>query len=274
VSAAARVLVTGGSRGIGLEVAQRLAADGAQVIVGARTRPAVDAAVATLPGSGHTGLAIDVADPAAWTQAAEALAGVTGVVCAAGSLGPVGELADIEPDAFARTLQVNVVGTLLAIQACEPGLRAAAGAAVVFSGGGATGPFTRFDAYAASKAAVARLAENLATQGLRVNAVAPGFVRTAMQDEVLAAGPAKVGRAYHDRVQRAVTEDGFDDPTAAADLIAFLLSDAARGISGRLLSAIWDPWREPTFQARLRDEEDLATLRRIDDQFYTVVSRA
>lgn len=267
------ILVTGGSRGIGLVVAQELAAGGARVIIAARKRAAVDAALATLTGGGHTGVTIDIADPAAWQAATPALETVGGLVCAAGTLGPVGALADLDAAAFARTLQVNVTGTLLAIQACEAPLRANDGGAVVFSGGGATGPFPRFDAYAASKAAVARLAENLAAGGLRVNAVAPGFIRTAMQDEVIAAGPEQVGQAYHDRVAAAAATDSFDDPAAAAELIAFLLSAAARGISGRLLSAIWDPWRDAAFQDRLRSEPDLATLRRIDDQFYTVVAR-
>jgi 3-oxoacyl-[acyl-carrier protein] reductase len=55
---------------------------------------------------------------------------------------------------------------------------------------------------------------------------------------------------------------------AAAELTAFLLSDRAAGITGKLISAIWDPWREDGFQDRLRRERDLATLRRIDDQFF------
>jgi hypothetical protein len=68
-----------------------------------------------------------------------------------------------------------------------------------------------------------------------------------------------------------VADNTGDDPARAAELIAFLLSDAARGIAGKLISAPWDPWDEPGFQARLRDEPDLATLRRIDDQFYTTM---
>jgi len=51
----------------------------------------------------------------------------------------------------------------------------------------------------------------------------------------------------------------------------FLLSDASRGITGRLISAPWDPWREPDFRQRLERERDLATVRRIDDQFFTTV---
>ncbi|MCU1490082.1 MAG: hypothetical protein JWM85_1487, partial [Acidimicrobiaceae bacterium] len=65
---------------------------------------------------------------------------------------------------------------------------------------------------------------------------------------------------------------GGDSPQLAAELTAFLLSDRAEGITGKLLSARWDPWREAGFQARLRVEKDLATIRRIDDQFFTRLS--
>ena len=69
-------------------------------------------------------------------------------------LDPVGPIGSYAPADFKRTLEVNLLGTLLAIRACLPGLRAHGGAVVTFSGGGATAPLPRFDAYAASKAAV------------------------------------------------------------------------------------------------------------------------
>jgi NAD(P)-dependent dehydrogenase (short-subunit alcohol dehydrogenase family) len=275
VSAGGRVLITGGSRGIGLAVAQRLAADGRPVTLCARGREALDEAVAQLPGEGHRALALDVADAASWRGAAAELADVSGLVCAAGVIGPIGAMEDVDPAAFADTLRVNVAGVLLAVQACAAGLRAPGGAAVVFSGGGATGPFARFDADAASKAAVVRLAENLAAEGLRINAVAPGFIVTAMQSDVLDAGPGRVGEAYYERVRAAAAgERPSDDPARAAELVALLLSPAAEGISGKLLSAPWDPWEDPAFLERLRSERDLATLRRIDDQFFTAMGGA
>ncbi len=268
------VLVTGGSRGIGLEVVRRLAADGRRVTICARGVQEARAVLASLPGSGHDVLAIDVAELAAWDAAAPALRDVEGVVCAAGTLGPIGAVEDVDASAVLDALRVNVIGVFAAIRACAPGLRASDGAAVVFSGGGATGAFPRFDAYAASKAAVVRLTENLSADGLRVNAIAPGFIGTAMQDEVLAAGPERVGAAYHARVSAASRDGAFDDPAAAAELTALLLSPEGRGISGKLLSAIWDPWRDPGFRDRLRTERDLATLRRIDDQFFTTAPPA
>jgi 3-oxoacyl-[acyl-carrier protein] reductase len=268
-----RVLVTGASRGIGRVTAMRLAQEGRPITVCARDAATLEHAVADLDGDGHRALALDVSDAAAWAAAAPELEDVTAVVCAAGTIGPIGDLTEIDPEAFTQALRVNVTGTLLTLRAVAAQLRAADGAAVVFSGGGATGPFARFDSYAASKVAVVRLAENFSASGLRVNAIAPGFIITSMQADVLDAGIEAVGQAYFARVRDAVANNKGDDPRRAAELAAFLLSDAAQGISGRLISAPWDPWEDEAFRARLRDERDLATLRRIDDQFFTTLPR-
>src|SRR5579875_3008708 len=79
-------------------------------------------------------------------------------------------------------------------------------------------------------------------------------------------------RAYFDRTRR-LTADGADPPTHAAELAAFLLSSASRGITGKLISAQWDPWRDSSFQDRLRADRDLATIRRVDDQFFAAKER-
>jgi 3-oxoacyl-[acyl-carrier protein] reductase len=89
-----------------------------------------------------------------------------------------------------------------------------------------------------------------------------------MHDGTLAAGPESAGEDYYRRTQEQLAQGGFP-ATEAAELVCFLLSDDARGITGRLISAQWDPWREEEFRARLRSEPDLAKLRRIDDQFFT-----
>ncbi len=234
---------------------------------------------AGLPGEGHGVLALDVCDEAGWAAALNLVAPdgrLEGLVTAAGVLEPVGPVGTYSVADFRRTVDVNLHGTLLAIDACLPALRATGGSVVTFSGGGATGPLPRFDAYAASKAAVVRLTENLACElveeGVRLNAVAPGMVATGMHAATLAAGPERVGADYYERTRRAVEEGAAASPSPAAELTAFLLSGAAAGITGKLLSAQWDPWHDPAFRARLRDEADLATLRRIDDQEFAARS--
>jgi 3-oxoacyl-[acyl-carrier protein] reductase len=267
-----RVLVTGGSLGIGLEVSRELARRGAAVTVAARDAVAVDAAVAGLEGGGHAGISLDISVAGAWPGAVAALdrgGPLHGLVCAAGVLGPIGLLDEVDPTAMAQTVQINLIGTMLALHHLLPQLRSAGGRAVTLSGGGATSPLARYDAYAVSKAGVARLTENVAVSaGVEINCVAPGFVATRMHAGTLAAGPEAAGEDYYAKTRQQLDAGGF--PAAdAAELVAFLLSDAAAGISGRLISAHWDPWRSGDFLARLRADPALGTLRRIDDQFFT-----
>jgi NAD(P)-dependent dehydrogenase (short-subunit alcohol dehydrogenase family) len=271
-----RIVVTGASRGIGAVVVRTLAAAGARIVLVARDAALLETVRASLPGGPHETLALDVADEAAWRAARDELTAgrVDGLVTVAGVLGPVGPVGSWDLDGFRRTFEVNVVGTLLPILTLLEALRATRGAVVTFSGGGSTSPLPNFDAYAASKTALVRLAENLAVEleadGIRVNSVAPGFVATDMHRATLAAGPELAGAGYFERTKRNV-ESGGDPPEAAAELTAFLLSDDAEGITGRLVSARWDPWQEPAFRERLRSDASLGRLRRIDDQFYGAV---
>lgn len=275
-----RVLLTGASRGIGAVVARSLAERGAELVLVARTEKHLNDVVASLENGPHSVVALDVRDAQAWDSAGALIApgGVLdAVVTAAAALAPIGPLGSWDIAAFRETLDINVCGTLLAVLAGLDGLRTTKGSIVTFSGGGATGPMRRFDAYAASKAAVVRLTENLATDlasdAIRANSVAPGFVLTSMHEATLAAGPEMVGQEYFEKTRGAVAGQIGDPPELAADLVAFLVSDESRGITGKLISARWDPWREAAFQDRLRRESDLATLRRIDEQFFTTVSR-
>lgn len=269
------MLVTGGSRGIGRAIAGALAERGWRVALIARDERALTRARARLPGAIHEQFAFDIADEGAWDRLAPSLGEVEGLVCAAGILEPVGPIGSYAVADFRRTLEVNVVGTLLAIRACLPGLRACRGAVVTFSGGGATAPLPRFDAYAASKAAVVRLTENIAAElaheGVRVNCVAPGFVATEIHRGTLAAGPELAGTDYFERTQAELQRGGVS-PAESAELACLLLEgDHDAWFTGKLISAQWDAWREPGFRRRLADEPDLATLRRIDDALFAAI---
>lgn len=272
-----RILISGASRGIGAFVASYLAEQGARLVLVARDSRALLQRAAALPGGPHSTVPLDVRDAQAWEKARRVIAPedvLHGVVTAAANLSPIGPLGSWDIAEFRETLDVNVCGTLLAVLSNLEPLRAGCGSIVTFSGGGATGPMPRYDAYAASKAAVVRLTENIAADlmedGIRANSIAPGFVLTSMHDETLDAGPGLAGAAYYEKTRRTVDNGVGDSPQLAAELVTFLASDVSQGITGKLISARWDPWRNPEFQQRLRSERDLATLRRIDDTFYTV----
>jgi 3-oxoacyl-[acyl-carrier protein] reductase len=140
------------------------------------------------------------------------------------------------------------------------------GKLIQISGGGATNPLPRISAYAASKAAIVRYAETLALEvndkGIDVNCIAPGALNTRMLDEVLQVGPDKVGQAFYERAVKQ-KEDGGTSLTKGAELALFLASGASDGITGKLISAVWDNWEEwPQYLDQLA-QSDVYTLRRI-----------
>ena len=251
--------------GIGLAAAHELARRGHQLVLVARGAEALESACGLLPGNGHTWHSLDVSDARAWTPVVQQE--LHGLVCAAAVIDPVGAVGDYAPEAFRRTLEINVCGTLFAIHHCLDALRAGDGAIVTFSGGGGTAPLPRYDAYAASKAAVVRLTENLAEtlHPMRINCVAPGFVATRMHESTLAAGPRLAGSEYYERTLRQL-DDGGVPASEAAELVCVLLGRVP--FTGKLISAQWDPWRDPEFHLRLATDSSLGTLRRIDEVQY------
>lgn len=247
--------------GIGLAVAHELALRGNQLVLVARGADALERACASLPGEGHAWRSLDVSDASAW----DGVVGpeLHGLVTAAAVIEPVGAVGEYELDAFRRTLEINVCGTLFAVHACLAALRAGAGSIVTFSGGGGTAPLPRYDAYAASKAAVVRLTENLAEalDPIRINCVAPGFVATRMHESTLAAGPDRAGRDYYERTRRDLQAGGMP-AQESAELVCALLDGVP--FSGKLISAQWDPWRDTEFRDRLATDRSFGTIRRID----------
>ena len=166
-----------------------------------------------------------------------------------------------------QTIRVNLFGSVLCSRAVLPHFRANGyGKIVQLSGGGATSPLPRLSAYAASKAAVVRFAETLAEElrgtGIDVNAIAPGALNTRLLDEVLEAGPELVGDAFYERALEQQSSGG----TAldlGARLAVFLGSGESDGITGKLISAPWDPWADLPLHADDLRFSDVYTLRRI-----------
>jgi 3-oxoacyl-[acyl-carrier protein] reductase len=140
------------------------------------------------------------------------------------------------------------------------------GKIINLSGGGATGPRANFSAYATAKAGLVRFSETLAEEtrhfGIDVNCIAPGFMRSRMTDETLAAGPQKAGFGELAQIERLMA-NAADNPRRAAALAVWLASAGSDGITGRLISAVWDPWETLADHARELRESDIYTLRRI-----------
>lgn len=269
------ILVTGGSQGFGRAIVEAFLAEGANVTFCARTVNDVERTRAELASTLRSDQRLvstvcDVSDPAsvaALYTCAAAIGPLHAVVSNAGIYGPIGPTDQVSLADWNQAWAVNVTGTLLV---CQHAVRVFktqghGGKIITISGGGATNPMPRFIAYAATKAAVVRLTETLAEEyrqdRIDVNAVAPGALRTRLTQQVLAAGPELAGPDFFARNKK-WSEEGAVDPKLGAALCVFLASRASDGITGKLISAQWDPWMEPA-KFRAAATGDVYTLRRI-----------
>jgi 3-oxoacyl-[acyl-carrier protein] reductase len=269
-----RALVTGGSRGLGTAIAEAFLREGAQVLICARSREETEQTAASLreraPGRIH-GAVCDIASEASVESLVAAtkehLGGLDILVANAGIQGPKGSLETNPWEDWIRTIQVNLIGNVYLCRSFLPLLKESPrGKILILSGGGATKPMPFFSAYAASKAGIVRFGETLAEEikpySIDVNTIAPGALNTRMLEEVLAAGPEAVGSAYYQASVKQ-RDSGGASLERAAGLCVKLASSESDGITGRLISAPWDPWERLD---ELKDEltgSDIYTLRRI-----------
>ncbi|MFC1705749.1 SDR family NAD(P)-dependent oxidoreductase [Planctomycetota bacterium] len=269
-------LITGGSRGLGRAVAEAFVREGASVLLCARGEQELRRAGTELAGSATSGQVVqwrraDMADTKALDDLAESALAAFGsldvLVNNAGVLGPVARLEDGDWEEWVRALQTDLFGPVYLCRALVAHFKSRGrGKIINLSGGGATKPMPRMSAYAAAKAGLVRftetLAEELRSDGVDVNAVAPGAMNTRFLDEVLAAGPERAGRKAYDNALKQKAEGGVS-PERAAALCVFLASTESDGITGKLISAIWDPWLELAERKEELRRSDVYTLRRI-----------
>ena len=273
------IVITGASQGFGRAVAEACVREGAHVLICARdvellNRTSQVLQTEALPGQKIIAQPADVSkidDVRSLIQtASRALPAFDGLVNNAGVYGPKGLLEDVDLLAWWSAIEVNLLSVVLTCREVLPIFRRQGhGKIVNLSGGGATAPLPHISAYAASKAAVVRLTETVAQEtagtGIDVNAVAPGALNTRLLDEILESGPARVGTAFFERAVKQ-KEQGGTPLGLGADLCTFLLSTASDGITGRLISAVWDPWLHLAKHREELRESDVYTLRRIVPQ--------
>lgn len=269
-----RAVVTGASQGLGLSIAKAFAQEGADLLICARDPAALETArqaIAAATASRVISCPADVTserDVRKLTEISHAeLGGVDILVCNAGVYGPKGPLESVEFEQWSKAIAINLFGAVLCCKLFLPQLRhAQRGKIVLLSGGGATKPMPFFSAYAASKAAVVRFGETLAEElrdaRIDVNSVAPGALNTRLLDEVIAAGPEAVGRKFHELSIEQKRSGGTPLATAAA-LCVFLASAESDGLTGKLISAIWDSWKDLPAHKDDLARTDVYTLRRI-----------
>ncbi len=265
-------VITGGSRGIGKAIASAFTKEGASLVLTSRTEAELKAAAKELKSSASR---IEVF-PADVSQEKEAkdLVGfaldkfgtINVLVNCAGIYGPIGFVTDINAERWQEAININLYGTFLCIRSVLPTMMAnKRGKIINFSGGGATAPFPRFSAYSASKVAVVRLTETLAEEvkdyHIDINAIAPGAVNTRLLEQVLEAGET----AGKDFLAKSIKqkEEGGVPPERVARLAVFLASSESDGLTGRLISLLWDNWQEIPRHIKEVMSSDVYTLRRI-----------
>ena len=265
-------LITGAGRGIGRAIALAYANEGARLALAARTLDQLEdtAAAARARGAATLVVEADVTRQASVeSMVAQVLARfgrIDILVNNAGIVGPIGALEDNEVAAWLQTIQVNLVGTYLCCRSVIPAMTGAGGGRIInLSGSGSVSAPYHMSAYGSSKAAIIRLTEilslELADKNIQVNALGPGSIHTGMWDEITD-GAQAVGDTELYEFGLQVTGGGGASIERAAELAVWLASDAANGLSGRLIHAVMDDFPSLTPQIPAIMGSDRFTLRR------------
>ncbi len=269
------ILITGGGRGIGLAMALACKRAGAAVSVLARSTSDLEKAAKEMraiePAIGCLALKADVTDAAAlknaMVSAAQKLGPIYGLVCAAGVYGALGAFANRPFEEWEKTIDINLIGTARTIHLALPLMTSPNGGRVVLFSGGGQGPMPNFSDYVTSKGAIWRLTETLgaelAPRRIFVNAIAPGAINTKLLDELLDAGPDRIGKDMYEKSLKQ-RDNGGQSPDKASDLCLYLLSEKSNGLFGKTLSAIWDKYREIENNEAV-SQSDLYCYRRVVD---------
>jgi NAD(P)-dependent dehydrogenase (short-subunit alcohol dehydrogenase family) len=271
-------VITGASQGLGLEIARHFIESGiANLAICAREKSTLNNATAELRQLANSqqkilSLPIDVADYEQTSSFCKKIIDEFGqihvLVNNAGVYGPKGTIESIDWHEWQNALAINLNGSVLMSMNLLPHFKKNRyGKIIQISGGGATNPMPCLTAYAVSKTAIVRFIESLADElrefCIDANCIAPGLLNTRLLDEVLNAGADVTGKDFYNRMKQSKLTGDTTPLSLGASLAVFLASDASNGITGRLISAKWDNWREwPNHLEELKNS-DLYTLRRV-----------
>ncbi|MCK9415333.1 SDR family oxidoreductase [Candidatus Dojkabacteria bacterium] len=266
-----KILVTGGSLGIGLEISKKIATEGGIVTMIARNKKNLIEAINILKeisDKNHNYIVADVSKLKKYKKIKKIIKNnnFDGLINCAGIYGPIGNTKNVNMKKFHKTIKINLMGTVYMCNAFINSNSQNKRKIITFSGGGGTSPHPNYSAYAASKAAIIRFTENLAIElgnDFDVNCIAPGFVATRLHQDTIDAGIDIIGEKCYNETLKSLGENHL---SKFPELAIFLLSNNSDGITGKIISAVWDNWGDKEFQNELKSDSNFATLRRIDDK--------
>ena len=272
-------LITGASQGLGYQIAKRFANEGANLIICSRSKNEIKDVVSEFSqnfGNDQQiyGFDCDVSVQVEVDRLFQLIEKKFGnldvLVNNAGIYGPLGPIEDNEWSKWVKAIEVNLIGSAYVMRkSIELMKKQNRGKIIQLSGGGATQPHPNASSYAASKAAVVRLAETLALEvaffGIEINSIAPGAMNTRLFEQVIEAGADLVGKEFYEKTlkQKKSGGSGFDNATSLA---VFLACGDSDGVSGKLISAIWDDWEHFPKSIEALNSSDIYTIRRITEQ--------
>jgi len=269
-------LITGSSRGLGQAIAHAYVEAGASVILCARNEKQLletQIQLQKLCNKNQKVIAIQ-ADVSKQDDVKQVIARsldtfkqIHILVNNAGVYGTKGRIENVNWDKWIHAIEINLFGSILMTRSLLPHFRKNKyGKIIQLSGGGATSPLPFISAYATSKAAIVRFAESISMEvqedNIDVNSIAPGALNTRLLDEILESGSEKVGMAFYKKALKQKEEGGVP-LEYGTNLSVFLASELSDGITGKLISAIWDPWEKFPKHFNELKETDIYTLRRI-----------
>ncbi len=269
-------VITGANQGLGERIARRFLKEGASVLICARDNHLLEKTRKSLececrPGEKIVAIQADISRESdvkvLVKRSLDEFQQVEILVNCAGVAGPRGNADEIDWEEWKQAININLVGTAcVCILFLSHMKKNKYGKIINISGGGATKPMPGLSAYAASKAGVVRFTETLAQEAkefnIDANSIAPGLLATRLADHVLELGAEKLGQGYVTELNR-LKKDGKASFDKAVELCVFLASQKSDGITGRLISAAWDPWRQLPYFSRQLAQSDIYTLRRI-----------
>ena len=266
------ILITGANQGLGLELAKYFSNLDANLIICARNKKKLNSIKKLF--SKKKKVIIEKCDVSKkrevdvfFNKIFKKMKYIDILINNAGIYGPKGKLENLYWQDFEKTININLLGSIYFIKKIIPHYKKRKkGKIIQMSGGGATSPLPFFSAYATSKAGIVRFIENISKELLPykidVNAVAPGPINTRMLDEVLKEKPETVGKSFYikslDQKQKGGTEI-----SKILKCVEFLCHKESNGITGKLISVLWDNWKNFKKYKKFLRNSDVGNIRRI-----------